>query len=428
MIAELSALTQSLRTLRIGGEELRQVQDEKLRRVVSHAYEQVPFYRKRFEEAGLHPSQIQGLQDLDRIPITTKADLRAAGERARVRESLPLERCRRAYTSGSSGEPFAVLLDRRDLARRNAQHFRSMLSIGVGPRERLVHVGPIRWPAKRWTHRLGIWPREYVSPAWPPTRQLEELRRFAPDVLWTAPTRLRALWEAAGRDFRNLGQPRAVILGAECLDPAMTREMREQWGVEIFNFYGSVEFGRIARECTAHEGLHVDADLLHLELLPTQVTEGDQSLASTVVTQLEVNAMPLLRYDLGDLASWLTDEPCTCGSHFPRIQPPRGRNHRVVLLPSGRTLSSSIFSFLLREFTVLRRYRVVQETPGLFRILIDPLPGAGAPPLAEIEGRVLEALGEDVEVVCEEAALTEDAATKFVDFETRLEAARGASA
>ena len=100
----------------------------------------------------------------------------------------------------------------------------------------------------------------------------------------------------------------------------------------------------------------------------------------------------------------------------------------MVLLPSGRTLSSSIFSFLLRDFTVLRRYRVVQETIGLFRILVDPLPGAGAPPLAEIRDRVLEALGEDVEVVCEEAALTEDTATKFVDFETRLEAARGASA
>lgn len=144
------------------------------------------------------------------------------------------------------------------------------------------------------------------------------------------------------------------------LDDQLRARIHEEFTADVFDFYGAVEIGRIAAECPAHEGLHVNMDHVILETIDGIGADTHGKPGVAIVTALNNFTMPLIRYRLGDICAFLPG-PCACGSFFPRIAPPLGREEELIKLPSGIELTPHGFHSVMRGFGGLDQYRLIQE-------------------------------------------------------------------
>jgi hypothetical protein len=157
MIGEAVELIRLFRNLRLPPERLRRLQERRLRSLCRHARDNVPYYRRRFESAGIQPDDIRTLEDLRRLPITTKNDLRVAGLSEVVDRRADLASCVTLSTSGSIGEPFTAYLTPAEARTRALVQFRTLVTVGFRPWDRLIVFGPFRGLTTRLHQRLGLY-------------------------------------------------------------------------------------------------------------------------------------------------------------------------------------------------------------------------------------------------------------------------------
>ncbi len=373
-------------------ERLAALRLRRLRSLVRHAYDNVPYYRSLMDGAGLTPEDIRSVEDLRRIPVSTREELREAGDGIFARGVDP-EGCVVSRTSGSTGRPWSVYRSHGDDLRRRALELRSMRCAGVRPTDRMATLGPGYIPKRRPMERIGLYRTDYLSPLLPVDEQIARLREIRPTVLWIYPSLLRVLLEQAG-SLSAIAQPRLLITSAEALDESLRRRVCGEYGLATRNFYGSTETGRIAWECAAGEGLHVNTDCLVLDL---EEEEAPGLGHPVVVTNLLSHAMPLLRYRLGDRCA-MAAGPCSCGMTLPLMHPPLGRGWDVLLLPSGRVMAPWAISAAVNRVPGVRRYRVIQQRVDRLLVRLDcaqPLPRSA---LDELRGRIAGHLAEPVAI------------------------------
>lgn len=341
--------------------QLRELQNRRLRTILHHAYTHVPYYRRLFDSAGIQPADIRTVEDLPRLPITTKRMLRATPSEQLVTAGTHLKSCIVRTTNGTTGEPFKVYFSLEDIRARRLVDFRALLTVGVRPWNRVAILGPISARPKHLHERLGLF-RTRIIPANPdPIVQIEQLREYQPTVLWAYAHELDAIVYALGGKLSAVARPRVLITSAYNLPDRTIQALRDDLGIERFNFYGAMEVGRIAHECPAHRGLHVNSDRLILECVPDESLENGGG--SVVVTVLDFFTMPFIRYRLGDLVAF-AKHSCVCGSEFPLIEAPLGREYDLCVLPSGKRIGINWLMLILRELDGINQFRVVQERPN----------------------------------------------------------------
>jgi phenylacetate-CoA ligase len=300
MIGEILEFRRLLKNQKLSSDDLVELQNRKLRAVIRHAYENVPYYRSLFSSVGLTPDDIRTGEDLKRIPITTKDDMRASGVERTVADGVKISSCQQVRTSGSTGKPFATYLNRRELRTRRLLQFRALLSVGFRSWDRLAVLGP-QQPHQTLLHqRLGFYRSGNISPFLSIENQIKRLQGLCPTVFWAYPTMLRALLHRMDYRLSKFIRPRMLITSSEVFEDGIRRRILADLDVGMFNFYGANEVGRIASECAAHEGLHVDADHVILECVENERTEEMRKAGVTVITALNAFTMPLIRYHLGD--------------------------------------------------------------------------------------------------------------------------------
>ena len=323
------ALSAAWRHGRAARAELRDWEDARLRRLVRHAYESVPYYRKLFDRERLHPRHIRGTVDLDLIPFSDKAAMRRAGPAALLAQGRDPSALLSVRTSGSSGEPFTV---RRTWLEDKLQYLlrlRAFRALGVRHRDRVVAVGVGGRPPDGDTKLVGRSLNAVRTPSQTADRRTSGAGRCrgpaagrAGPTWWsvcpgmldrlTAPELAR--WCAAVR-------PRLVIIGGEVATPAMRLRIRETFGAPLAETYASHECPLIGWECRHSGDLHTCDDGVLVEVL----REGDPvdpgERGEVVVTNLHAYAMPFIRYRIGDLAT--RGAPCAL--------------RRPVRLPSARS-------------------------------------------------------------------------------------------
>ncbi len=361
LTAKLLQLRTLLRNRHLPAADLRALQECKLRAVVGHAYENVPYYRSLFDSAGLSPDDIQTIEDLARVPITTKDDLKAAGLQRIVARGTDLSSCVSMLTSGTTGKPFRIYLSHAEGATRLLNHFRAVHSIGFRPRDRMVILGPGETAPQRLRYRLGLFRTDVILGWLSVDDQIRRLGETRPTLLWCYPTNLHAVLHALDYRLSKLASPRILITSSEVLPSALIETLRADLNMDIFNLYGCMEMGRIAVECTTHEGLHVNADQLILECLADGHPAALGQPGEAVITSLSHFVMPLIRYHLGDMCS-LLDHSCSCGCSFPLMSAPQGRDWDMIQLPSGRLLSPSPSEFFVRGCDWIHRFLLIQES------------------------------------------------------------------
>lgn len=383
----------------------------RLRSLVEHAYRTVPFYRERFDAAGVHPEDIREPTDLKRLPLTRRSDLQSAGDavlsNAFSRDSLAAHR-----STGSTGRPLTIFADAGFRRAREALFFRALAAAGYRPGHKLLLVSQDR---PRSTRRLLRW--HYASILDAPDQLRTTLDRVRPDVLYGATTPLRQLAERVRAHGVGTWRPRSVISVAESLDPVTRRQLEETFEAEVFDLYGMTEAGIIGFECREHAGYHVADDAMVVEV----DAAGPDEPARLVLTNLVLRAMPLIRFDTGDLVVPGSTQPCACGRTLARLERIEGRSADCIRLADGRVLSPYHLTCAIEGIAGVGRFQVIQSAPERFTVRVEETHGAAAAIPAAVRAAVLRVVGEEAEVhVAREARLEPAHGRKFRVVECRL--------
>jgi phenylacetate-CoA ligase len=388
----------------------------RLKSLLRYAYQSVPFYRELFQSRGLVPDDIRSVDDLRLLPAVDRDRLRAAGN-DRISTRIDPSRCRIQRSSGSSGKPWPVWRTPVEDRLRRAVELRSMVTAGIRRSDRIVTLGPVTESRITTLGHFGMYPTSIISTLLPPAEQTRLLREMQPSVFWVYPTALRALLRQVGT-LSSIIRPRMVVTSAEPLDELLRDELLSDRPVELRNFYGSVEVGRISFDCPAGEGLHINTDCSIL-----QFDEEEQATGvgrPVIVTNLNSRASPYIRYRLGDYCQ-LIEQRCSCGSPLPLMKPPKGRVWDVIRLPGGGMMAPWACNSVLRGVENLLQFRLIQMHIDRLQLQLQFSEPPSAGQLNQLNRRLQEVVGESVAFEIELVDGFENEKLKFRAFISELE-------
>jgi len=357
---------------------VRSFQDAKLRAIVRHAAERVPYYRKRFAELGVQAEDFRGVEDITRLPVLTREDLRTHW-RDLIADGWPASHLWAHASGGSTGMPITIVTSREAMeveygfywARRRPGVARTdpFATFTANP---IVPANQKRPPFWRdnWAARQRLYSVFHLSGETIPA-YVEDLDR-RPCAYWQGyPSVVHTLAEWVlqnGYPFRN--RIRAFFSTSEVLQPGWRETIERAFGCRVWNQYGQ---GEAAASITEYDcgHLHVDHDYGVVELWPVGQEDG-LVRAEVVATALHNLAWPLIRYRVGDLVLYDPSERCAAGRPGPVIRAIEGRTSQFFALPDGRRITSLMgLSIHCRN---ARSIQVVQEQPGAIRIHVVPAP------------------------------------------------------
>jgi phenylacetate-CoA ligase len=419
MIRQLLELRRILNTRKLSPDQLQVLREQKLRSVIRNAYEHVPYYRHLFRSNGLTPKDVRSAEDLKKVPVTTKDDLRQAGLEKITADWADLATCASVNTNGSTGKPFTIYRTQVENVTRHMLAAAALISAGLRPRDRYAGVGPEWVYKRRFYHRLGFFRSEAIPLSVRPEIQIQRLRKFQPTVLNGYPSALRVLMHHLDVPLGIVIRPRVIITGGEVFDPVVKKRVRSELDAEFFNIYAAHEFGALAYECQAHEGLHLNAGHFILECLDGDKPAEFGQAGVAVMTSLYAGAMPFIRYELGDLCA-LSEKRCSCGSSLPLMDHPIGRADDTVILPTGKILSAQRFGQILQKFNGIDQWRVIQESEKEFVLHLVMPNKPDQEMLEKIRSQFLDYLEEPVNLDIQLVDYMEEETRKFRSFISKV--------
>ena len=367
----------------------------------------VPMYRERTApgDIGADVSSMQEM--LSTFPVLTKADVMSTPADARIDERFAGRRRITESTTGSTGQPFSLVVDPAYLRRRNLRFLRALVAVGYRPWQRFMLLTD-RYT--RPTRKLGT--RYYESVEQPTASMLAAYLRIRPAALYGFTTSLRLLRDElpAGVDVAH--SPAFVISTAEVLDAATRSSLESGFGCPVYDFYGMTEMGLVAWQHPRSDGRYAVSDSVVVELEP--VAAGSD-LHRVILTNLDLAITPFIRYDSGDLAVIAEHDG---NVHITAFE---GRRLDTIVLRDGSELSPYRITDALRDVPHLARFKVLQESLDRVRVDVEIDPAAFEGACADIRGILSRLLGDDVHVECRrQSTLLPAGARKFRPVESRV--------
>ncbi len=349
--------------------EIEQLQLHRLRRLLAHASHHVGYWRELLRTSGLAPEDVGRLDDLRHVPMLTKGALRENLYFDLVSDRSDKRKIVKLTTSGNSGEPLAVFVDRlqRDMRWANAMRHREWAGWRPGePSLRIGHRPVVAGDPVPLRERLlgALAGRDVVaSDAIDPglVRRLDEcVRRQRPVLLEADAEVLRVLATLRG-DPARVPWAAAVVSTGQTLGPDLRAVVQRRLGTRVFGRYGAREFGAVAQECEAG-GWHVNAESFIVEVVRDGRPVAAGEPGEVLVTDLTNHCVPLLRYRLGDVAV-ASARRCDCGRELPLLERITGRPEGVVVVGGGRCVAASVFADVLGHYVVaIQRWQLAQPT------------------------------------------------------------------
>jgi phenylacetate-CoA ligase len=352
-------------------EDIQSLQMRKLESLLQHAHKKVPFYRRRFAEADLLTENIQGPDDLARLPILTKRDIQNHRHEM-LAEGTDQRSLIENHTGGSTGHPLTFYQDQNYRAWKDADLLRNYRMAGykLGMRWAFLwgsdydahqHNGWLGYLKDRFIYNL-LWINTFDLSVPTLTKQAEQLVRFKPQILVayvsSATLLARLVKEQEFEDIR----PQAIQTSAEILTTDDRELLEATFNCPVFNRYGCREVSNIAHECEAHNGLHILAENNLVEIIKENGQPGKPGEEGhIVVTNLNNFAMPFIRYDTEDIGVY-SDQACSCGRGLPLLAAVKGRTADVFTSPSGKLLHGEFFTHLFYKTSGVYQFQVLQET------------------------------------------------------------------
>jgi phenylacetate-CoA ligase len=352
--------------------ELRALQQDRLINLVKRVYENIPFYKRAFDERGLKPADIKDLSDIKNLPFTRKSDLRDNYPFGMLAE--PMEKVVRVHaSSGTTGKPTVVCYTREDIELWSNAMARTFTGAGATSKD----IVQVAYGYGLFTGGLGAhYGAEKLGAAVVPIsggntqKQIMLLEDFGSTVLCCTPSFSLYLYDTARElkvNFSNI-KLRIGLFGAEPWTSGMRKEIEEKLRIKAIDIYGLSEIigPGVAFECLdAQDGLHVNEDLFYPEVIDPHTCEplpyGEQG--ELVITTLTKQAMPLIRYRTGDIST-LNPEKCSCGRTTIRMKRVRGRDDDMLIIRGVNVFPSQVESVLLNSKEIAPHYHIMVDRKG----------------------------------------------------------------
>lgn len=357
--------------LKLSRAELEEIQRKQLKDLLRHAYENVPYYRKVFTSAGLEPTAIKGVEDLSRIPTTDKLTLQSLTPEEILSRGIKISGCITDVTSGSTGIPLQVYFTSKDYMIRSLSFIRTFMELGYKLTDRQAIVCDTRFVNDKayWFQRLGILRKQYIPVQFAIDKQIQILMDYRPDFIHGYPQSLAIIAEELIKRGIDNVSPGMVCTGAELVSNKTREKINAAFGVEMADSYATIESGVIAWQCKALKGYHINIDNLVLEFLQNGKPAQPGEPGRVVVTNLYSYAMPIIRYELGDIGT-PSDSLCPCGNPLPLMTVVEGRIDDMVKTPSGKVISPNSITNAMEAVDGIGQFRVIQEERDLMVVQI----------------------------------------------------------
>ena len=361
--------------------EIKTFQEEKLKKTLQYLDENSPFYKRFFKESNIRISEIKTLEDIQKIPVTTKDHLQQFNDDfICVPKSEIIDY---VTTSGTLGDPVTFSLTDNDLERLAYNEAISFACCGIGKQDTLQLMTTMdrRFMAGLayflGARKLGSGIIRVGSGI--PELQWDSILKFKPTYLITVPSFLLKLIEYAQQheiDLKNTGVKAAICIGEPIREQdfslnILAKKIKKDWDIELFSTYASTEMSTAFNECEIHNGGHHHPELIIAEILDDNnlpVSEGE--VGELTITTLGVEAMPLLRFKTGDMVQ-AYNEPCKCGRNTLRLGPVVGRKKQMIKY-KGTTLYPPAMYNILNDFSGIESYviEIFHNELGTDEILI----------------------------------------------------------
>lgn len=351
-------------------EKLKKLQLERLKKTLRRVYQKVPHYRAKLQQAKIKPDDIKSLEDITKIPFTTKEDLYVDYPYGLV--TLPIEKLIRLHTSsGTTGKPKAIFFSKRDInnsaeliarclvmtGATKGDILQNSMTYGLFTGALVMHYG---------AEKVGI----LVIPAGPGNteRQINLMRDFGTTMLHITPS--YALYVASviydkGINPRKDLKLKRAYLGAEPYSEETRKKIEDMLGIDIYNCYGLTEMNGpgVGFECQYKAGLHIWEDNFLMEVINPDTGEpvADGEIGELVLTTLNREAMPLIRYRTRDLTK-IIPEPCKCGRTHRRISRILGRSDDMFIVKGVNIFPQQIEQILMGIKGVAQNYQIVLDS------------------------------------------------------------------
>ncbi|MGD2246884.1 MAG: hypothetical protein PVF58_00650 [Candidatus Methanofastidiosia archaeon] len=394
-------------------EELKKFQEKRLRYIVNFAYRNTVLYKEKFRNAHIIPSDIYTLDDITKIPLVTKEEIKAVYPQGIVAPGCTEENCAVEITSGASGSMLKVLYDLKSLDYLKAVSFRDALAQGVRPWHKfcvrcsdpMEYEKILQNPFNREVGILEGAPEKEI---------IEQVRILHPHILAGHPSSFVAMASVMEENGITDIHPLKILLGGEVAYPVYREYIETIFQCPTFNKYGAYEMYSMAWECD-HHTMHMNADSVILEFLKDgePVTSGERG--EIVATNLWNEAMPFIRYRLGDIGI-PSECTCACGRGLPVLEDIEGRADDFIVLPSGELVPpiqvTAVFFTTLHNH--IEHFRVIQDTKSHIHVYIVPQEGFTDTVENSLRGRIRHTLGQSVDIDMEKVEhLNQTGRSKF---------------
>ncbi len=358
-------------------EELKRMRLEKLQALLMHAQKSIPFYGRRFADAGFDPKGLGDFKDLEKLPLLNKAEIR------KNLKDMLWNQCPgglfRYNTGGSSGEPLVFYFDRRrqayDAAARAMSH--RWWGIDIGDRELYLWGSPLEITKQdrlkelrdRLTNQLLLSAFEISADRIP--QFVHAFRRFRPDCVFGYPSTIDLFCRMAATQGYRLDDVgvRVVFCTAEVLYDHQRESIASHFGgVPVVDSYGSREGGFINHQCPKGSYHVMDSNYV-LEFLRDGKPVAPGEDGEIVITHLDAWGMPFIRYRTGDVAS-SQEGLCACGRGFSLMSKVRGRSTDFVVTPDGRWQHGLSVIYVVRDIEGVDQFKIIQEDVDDVRVLL----------------------------------------------------------
>lgn len=389
-------------------EEINRRQFENFKKVFVYSYNNIPYYKKKYDEARINPDDIREEKDIIYIPTTQKNDLIE-----NYSELFPAKWNGKVFirkTSGSSGSPLRLAKGVKSLSVMDAIMYRNYawFGIDVGGKQGRYWGAPLSPYAKTKTRfkdyvlgRIRFSPFEISEKAC--FEFYQRLRKYKPSYVYgysQTVYRFAYLLGESNMDLEQLNL-KAVIITGEMIFPHQLEIIEKVFRCPVANEYGCTELGIIAMQCQ-HKGMHLMTENLYIEFLKDNRHAAPGEEGEIVLTELFSDLMPLIRYRIGDIGI-KSDKTCTCGRGLPLLKEIKGRSDDFILCIDGKQVDPIVFEYILQElpssFGKITQFRILQKTIKNLEIEVCYEGQSFSKMRNEIEKKLKNIIGQEFEIL-----------------------------
>jgi phenylacetate-CoA ligase len=344
-------------------EKIAELQLTNLKSIINYAYDHSKFYKTRFDDNGISPNDINTFNDIEKIPILSKDDIRN-NLQTMISDEYTIENLRYKRTGGSTSVPLKIYVDPKAFRFKNAATARHNLWAGYERGDKMAAI----WgdTDKKYSFKEKIYNLLKNRVIYLDSlnmddenilKFIEKIRDHKPKILMG---HAHSLYIFAcfveNRKITGLGI-KSIISTAEMLYKTERYKIESVFGKILYNRYGCEELSIIASECSEHDGLHINAEGLYVEVL-----DGDNQVpGKLVITDLWNKGMPLIRYEIGDMATTKRGL-CRCGRGLPRLGEIYGRTSDFLQSPDGKLVSGiSILDTFTIHIPGIKQVQIIQD-------------------------------------------------------------------